>query len=313
MEIIVVDDASTDNSADIVKELCNKYNDFLRIIEIKKNGGPARARNKGARLATGDYYFFIDSDTTMLKNTLTNFIKRISDCDSVSGIYHWKPINNSFVAWYKALLNHSLFIRDGVFEYDVFNSAVAGIGANVFDKSGGFCEDLLWGMDYENEEFGYRLFKDHRMIFDPCVCVQHKFPGFIPMTKNYFHRVSLWMELFMIRRKFESGGIATGNMGIATLGAPLSIISLPLLLLTPKAFLVPVTFIFFYLYGYRQFFTIVVKKKPFFLPVSIILGLYFSSVIALGAFLGVIRVSTGMSRVKKIFRGKDKKRMAEKD
>ena len=33
MEIIVVDDASTDDSTDIVKELCYKYNDFLKIIE----------------------------------------------------------------------------------------------------------------------------------------------------------------------------------------------------------------------------------------------------------------------------------------
>jgi glycosyltransferase involved in cell wall biosynthesis len=300
MEIIVVDDASTDNSIDIIEELCYKYNDILKIKKIKKNGGPARARNKGAHLANGDYYFFIDSDTIMLKSTLTNFIRRIHNADAVTGIYHWKPMNNSFVAWYKALLTHSLFIREGVFEHDVFNSAVAGIRANIFDKSGGFCEDLVWGMDYENEEFGYRLCIDHRILFDPSVCVQHNFPGFIKMTKNYFHRVSLWMELFMIRRKFESGGLATGGMGLATLGAPLTIMTLPLMLLTHQALMVPFFFMFIYLYGYQQFFSIIVKKKPFFLPISILFGFYFSSVITLGAFYGVVKTITGLSIVKSV-------------
>lgn len=300
MEIIVVDDASNDNSIDIVEELCYQYKDILKVIKIKKNGGPAKARNRGAHFANGDYYFFVDSDTLMLKSTLANFINRIHNADAVTGVYHWEPINNSFVAWYKALLIHSLFTREGVFEHDVFNSAVAGIRANIFDKSGGFCEDLIWGMDFENEEFGYRLYINHRMLFDPNVLVQHKFPEFFKMTKNYFNRVSLWMELFMIRRKFERGGLATGKMGLTTFGAPLAIMTFPLALLTHQALMIPVFFIFIYLYGYRHFFSIVIKKKPFFLPLSIFLGFYFSTVITLGAFYGVVKTITGLSIVKSL-------------
>ena len=101
----------------------------------------------------------------------------------------------------------------------------------------------------------------------------------------------------MLRRKFESGGLATGKMGLATLGAPLAILTLPLMLITPKASMVSIIFLIIYLYGYRNFFSIIIKKNPFFLPVSIVLGLYFSSVIALGAFFGFIRVLVGIGRV----------------
>ncbi len=101
----------------------------------------------------------------------------------------------------------------------------------------------------------------------------------------------------MLRRKFESGGLASGKMGLATLGAPLAILTLPLMALIPEALIVSIFFIIIYLYGYRNFFSIIFEKKPFFFPVSVVLGLYFSSVIVLGAFFGFVRVLVGTSRV----------------
>lgn len=60
LEIILINDGSTDNSLDI----CEKYADSdSRIILIsKENGGVSSARNKGLEIATGDYIGFIDSD-----------------------------------------------------------------------------------------------------------------------------------------------------------------------------------------------------------------------------------------------------------
>ena len=59
LEIIVVNDKSTDKSMKIVK----KFNDKrIKIIDLKKNSGVAVARNTGIDAATGDYICFIDSD-----------------------------------------------------------------------------------------------------------------------------------------------------------------------------------------------------------------------------------------------------------
>ncbi|MBU3142618.1 glycosyltransferase [Clostridium sp. CF012] len=60
IEIIVVNDGSTDNSMKIVNSFASKYNN-LRIIN-KENGGLSSARNSGLEIARGKYIAFIDSD-----------------------------------------------------------------------------------------------------------------------------------------------------------------------------------------------------------------------------------------------------------
>lgn len=59
IEIIVVDDKSSDNSAEIVE---NKKNNRIKIIKLSENVGAARARNMGIDSATGEYICFLDSD-----------------------------------------------------------------------------------------------------------------------------------------------------------------------------------------------------------------------------------------------------------
>lgn len=59
IEIIIVDDGSTDNTEDVIKS----YNGIEKIIYIKKrNGGPASARNLGITQAKGNYIAFLDAD-----------------------------------------------------------------------------------------------------------------------------------------------------------------------------------------------------------------------------------------------------------
>ena len=59
-ELIIINDGSTDNTADLLASLCSKYNDI--IIINKLNGGAGSARNQGIRLAKGDYLVFLDAD-----------------------------------------------------------------------------------------------------------------------------------------------------------------------------------------------------------------------------------------------------------
>ena len=60
LEIILVNDGSTDQSLDICKKYADK--DKRIIIIDKENGGVSSARNKGLDVATGDYIGFVDSD-----------------------------------------------------------------------------------------------------------------------------------------------------------------------------------------------------------------------------------------------------------
>ena len=66
-EIIVVDDASTDNSAELIQ---NKYGDRVQVIKKLTNQGSSGARNKGMDAATGDYISFLDADDVWHKDKL---------------------------------------------------------------------------------------------------------------------------------------------------------------------------------------------------------------------------------------------------
>lgn len=62
-ECIIVDDGSTDNSADIVKKCCAEDKRFF--LYQKENGGSATARNMGLEKAQGEYIQFLDADDSM--------------------------------------------------------------------------------------------------------------------------------------------------------------------------------------------------------------------------------------------------------
>lgn len=61
IEIIAVNDGSTDNSGELLRIYEKKYNDKIKVYD-KENGGLSDARNYGMKYATGEYIAFLDSD-----------------------------------------------------------------------------------------------------------------------------------------------------------------------------------------------------------------------------------------------------------
>ncbi len=74
IEIIVVDDAGSDNSVEIIKSINDSR---IKILELKQNVGVAMARNKGIEIATGDYICFLDSDDYWILDKLEKQVKFI--------------------------------------------------------------------------------------------------------------------------------------------------------------------------------------------------------------------------------------------
>lgn len=68
IEIILIDDGSTDNSLNIIKDYAEKYNNIK--YKSKKNEGQAIARNLGIKMASGEFITFIDSDDYIELNML---------------------------------------------------------------------------------------------------------------------------------------------------------------------------------------------------------------------------------------------------
>jgi glycosyltransferase involved in cell wall biosynthesis len=75
-EIIAVDDASTDNSLDILREYEARYPQLIRVIESKENAKQGGARNKGIDNAKGKWIGFVDSDDWIAPDMYEKLIGR---------------------------------------------------------------------------------------------------------------------------------------------------------------------------------------------------------------------------------------------
>ena len=76
VEIIIVNDGSTDNTATIAEEYASKYPNIVRVCH-KPNGGHGSGLNKGIELATGLYFKVVDSDDYLQKDALLELISTI--------------------------------------------------------------------------------------------------------------------------------------------------------------------------------------------------------------------------------------------
>ncbi len=101
IQIILIDDGSTDNSSKILTHFSKIDNRILHIT--KKNEGPGVARNLGVNLAVGEYLYFLDSDDWIEDRMLEYLCKEASEYDSdivVSGylVENSQGLVNKFVA-----------------------------------------------------------------------------------------------------------------------------------------------------------------------------------------------------------------------
>ena len=76
-EILIIDDASNDNTFNICKRLQKIYKN-IKVISLKKNMGVSYVRNLGIKKARGNYIHFIDADDTIEKNMYEDIIANIS-------------------------------------------------------------------------------------------------------------------------------------------------------------------------------------------------------------------------------------------
>ena len=87
IEILILNDCSTDGSIEVIHRIAEKYHILLTIYNSPKNKGVGAMRNKAIELAKGDYLYFLDSDDYMSEDCLELMISeaRKYDADLVIG------------------------------------------------------------------------------------------------------------------------------------------------------------------------------------------------------------------------------------
>ncbi len=127
LEIILINDASTDNSIDII----NKYKDKrIKVINMKHNSGVAIARNTGVDKSTGDYICYLDSDDYWELNKIekqVDFIKK-NNYEFIYSDYSYLYNNKikrvkvpKSITYKKALKNTTIFTSTVMFNMKKLN------------------------------------------------------------------------------------------------------------------------------------------------------------------------------------------------
>jgi GT2 family glycosyltransferase len=162
-EIIVVDDASNDDTSSLATQM------GARVLRLSKNSGPAAARNHGARHAQGEMLFFIDADVVIKPGTVgrvLKFLQENSDVAAVFGSYDASPRARGMVSQYRNLLHHFVH-QNGNPEASTFWAGCGAIRRSVFDAVGGFDEKRFPRSSIEDIELGYRVRQaGYRILLD---------------------------------------------------------------------------------------------------------------------------------------------------
>ncbi len=78
-EVIVIDDCSIDKTYENIDKTKKKYSFSIQVVKNDYNGGPGNARNKGLKLAMGEYILFIDSDDYVATNLIEELRTKTED------------------------------------------------------------------------------------------------------------------------------------------------------------------------------------------------------------------------------------------
>jgi glycosyltransferase involved in cell wall biosynthesis len=171
MELIVVDDASTDGTEQLVRRYPN-----VRYVRRTQNGGQAAARNDGARLTKGEFLTFLDQDDlwepTFLEDTLA-----VIDKHPDAAVVHadgFQVTEHNEILHYDAAMKHTnsitQILRGG---HDVATSGSL-FRRTCFDAIGGYDEQLTI---CEDIDLAIRFYQHFPVIHLPKPLYRHRLYG----------------------------------------------------------------------------------------------------------------------------------------
>lgn len=150
LEVLIVDDGSTDNSLNIVKEYADKDSRF-KVIKAEHKG-PSVARNTGIDAASGKYLTFVDADDYVEPDYIRNLVCAIGDADlCISGCKQWDADHNKWVTSKYASARHNLAeLGNSITQYEDILYAVMWRLYHrkiVIEHDIRFPEDMQYGED----------------------------------------------------------------------------------------------------------------------------------------------------------------------
>ena len=203
-EIIVVDNGCTDKTVKIARGL------GCRVVKESKKG-LSNARNKGAKVAKGDIFCFVDADGVLAKNWLEEVERAFNtkDINATTGLICFDHKNVLKKIWYNVytFFAYLVLLALYVFFERLFlvenNNAIT---KELFEKLGGF-EPVVG----EGVWFNYKYWKtkERKNFFNPKMLITYSSRGF--EEQGYIRTIAYWIVNALKKTPQESYSYKTKN------------------------------------------------------------------------------------------------------
>jgi glycosyltransferase involved in cell wall biosynthesis len=198
IESIVVDSHSPDKTREVAKRSADK------VIDLRARG-VGKARNEGVRVASGQLLLFLDADTYLESNFVSEMYHAFNDprvvCMSgvLKNLEKLAPLDNLFAVSHYEFLNKlaSISARLG---FPMFASVCCAARKDAFLKVGGFAEDIACG---EDVTFSRKMGKVGKCVVNPKATAYTSVRrisncGKVKMYSMYFKN---YVKLFLLNQK----------------------------------------------------------------------------------------------------------------
>lgn len=162
LEVIIIDNGSSDETPDHVKNACKKYGRRCRVLRMRRNYGWSGGNNRGALLAKGaNYLFFVNDDIVLERQCLRKLIDTISKREDLAAVQPFiinrdGTINCGFALGFSGFPRMLQCLREHPPSKIFFVSGAALLTrTDVFFRSGMF-DDALF-LYHDDVDYSWRL------------------------------------------------------------------------------------------------------------------------------------------------------------
>ncbi|RCG26246.1 glycosyltransferase family 2 protein [Sphaerisporangium album] len=285
IELLVVDDHSTDDSVAVARRL------GVRVVQTERNMGVAGARNLGVAHAGGEILVFVDSDVAAYPDAVEVAVAMLAAdprLGAVSSIHDPEPlIRDSLVEDYRAL-QYYYWTASSEGSISFLFPALVAMPRRVYDEIGPFNTQLR---ETEEVDYGHRLTQRYDMVLTSAVRSRHDHDDRLgKLLRKLYRRGRARVPLYAQRRRFACGFETSSRAG-GSLAALAALAALPVAApLGPAGAMLPAAALAVSIIADLGMYRFVLRRRgPLFLLYFGVVHFVVNVTIAAGVAAGVVR------------------------